>query len=166
MTASVPDHADVITERLALRSWTVSQAAAVLGDVRSAGWADDFPAEGDRVIAGLLGERPEWLGAYGHRLIIERESGLVVGSLGLFWPPGEGALEIGYGVVGSRRGRGYASEATRALAEYALGAPGVRTVFANVEPSNPGSIRVLEKAGFQRAGAEGGTVRFDLTPGS
>lgn len=158
--------AELVTERLVLRSWGLSEAEAVLGEVRSAGWAEDFPAEGDRVIAGLLGERPEWLGPYGHRLIIERETGLVVGSLGLFWPPGDGELEIGYGVVASRRGRGYASEATRALAAYGLGAPGVRTVFANVEPSNPGSVRVLEKAGFRRVSGDGDTVRFDLTRGS
>ncbi|MGH3658120.1 MAG: GNAT family N-acetyltransferase [Micromonosporaceae bacterium] len=166
MPSPVPAHADVVTERLALRCWAGSEATAVLDDARSAEWADDFPAEGDRVIAGLLGSRPEWLGAYGHRLIIERESGLVVGSLGLFWPPSEGAVEIGYGVVESRRGRGYASEATLALAEFALAAPEVRTVFGNVEPANPGSVRVLEKAGFQRAGAEGDTVRYVLTKGS
>ncbi|WP_420714336.1 GNAT family N-acetyltransferase [Streptomyces sp. NRRL WC-3744] len=38
-----------------------------------------------------------------------------VGSVGLFWPPSRGTVEIGYGVVASRRGRGYATEATRAL---------------------------------------------------
>ncbi|WP_459546603.1 hypothetical protein [Nocardia sp. X0981] len=37
--------------------------------------------------------------------MLERDTGLVVGSIGLFWPPSAGVLEIGYGIVPSRRGR-------------------------------------------------------------
>jgi RimJ/RimL family protein N-acetyltransferase len=133
---------DLTTDRLVLRSWTPVEAGAVLHGPRSAQWAEDFPAEGDHVIAGLFAEHPTWLGEYGHRQIIERDSGLVVGSIGLFWPPADGTLEIGYGIVASRQGRGYASEAARALTEFALGAPGVHTVCAGVELSNPASIRV------------------------
>ncbi|MEU3777882.1 GNAT family N-acetyltransferase [Streptomyces sp. NPDC032472] len=162
--------AELTTERLVLRTWTAAEAEAVLaGDGRRpAGWAEDFPAEGDRVIAGLFGDHPAWLGPYGHRLLVERDTGLAVGSIGLFWPPAEGVLELGYGVVASRRGRGYATEATRALAAYALTAPGVHTVSAGVELSNPASVRVLEKASFERYGtapaeqAEG-LARFRMT---
>ncbi len=147
MTSSTSSaHIQLTTDRLVLRPWTAAEATAVLDNTRSADWADDFPAEGDRVVAGLFGQFPAWLGEHGHRLIIERDSGLVVGSIGLFWPPSEGTLEIGYGIVASRRGLGYAPEAARALAEFALTAPGVHTVFANVELSNPASVRVLEKA--------------------
>jgi len=161
--SSSPAPADLITERLVLRSWTRGEVAAVLGESRSAHWADDFPAEGDRVIAGLFDQHPAWFGAYGHRLIIEREGGLVVGSIGLFWPPSEGVVEIGYGIVPSRRGRGYAPEATEALAGFALAAPDVHTLIADVELSNPPSVRVLEKAGFHRWAGEGNVVRFRIT---
>lgn len=154
---------ELTTDRLVLRPWTTAEATAVRNDTRSAHWADDFPAEGDRVIAGLLDRQPAWLGEHGHRLVVERDTGLVVGSIGLFWPPSEGILEIGYGIVASRRGRGYASEATRTLAAFALTAPGVRTVVAAVELSNPASVRVLEKAGFQRWTTEAETARFRLT---
>ncbi|MEU9992527.1 GNAT family N-acetyltransferase [Streptomyces sp. NPDC048045] len=165
-SSSSPAHADVITRRLVLRAWTMNEATAVLDDIRSAHWADDFPAEGDRVVADLFDQYPAWLGAYGHRLVIERESGLVVGSIGLFWPPGEGVLEIGYGIVASRRGRGYATEATQALAEFALTASDVHTVSAKVELSNPSSVRVLEKAGFHRWATEENAeniARFRIT---
>ncbi|MGO4616207.1 GNAT family N-acetyltransferase [Nocardia sp. 2YAB30] len=154
---------DLTTERLVLRSWTADEAAAVLGDRRGAVWAADFPAEGDRVIAGLLTEHPHWLGPFGHRLVVERASGLVVGSAGSFWPAVDGELEIGYGVVASRRGRGYATEATRALAAHALTAPEVHTVYAEVELSNPPSVRVLEKAGFVRLQAQDGIARYCAT---
>ncbi|WP_223769134.1 GNAT family N-acetyltransferase [Streptomyces huiliensis] len=160
-TATSPT--ELITDRLVLRPWTAAEAAAVLAGTPSADWADDFPAEGDRVIAGLLEQNPAWLGEHGHRLIVERVGGRVVGSIGLFWPPAEGTLELGYGIVASRRGRGYATEATRALADFALAAPGVRTVAAGAELSNPASVRVLEKAGFRRSGTEGDVARFELT---
>jgi len=145
-----PAHPDLTTDRLVLRPWTAAEAAAVLDGARPSHWADDFPAEGDQVIAALFTEHPDWLGPYGHRLIIERSTGLVIGSIGLFWPPSDGAVEIGYGVVPSRRGHGYAPEATRALTAHALTAPGVHTVHATVELANPPSIRVLEKSGFRR----------------
>jgi RimJ/RimL family protein N-acetyltransferase len=155
---------DPTSERLVLRSWTAAEADAVVGGVRLPHWADDFPADGDQVIAGLLGEHPEWLSRYGHRLVVERDSGLVVGSIGLFWPPSDGVVEIGYGVVASRRGRGYATEATRALTDFAFTAPGVRVVRAEVELSNPASVRVLEKAGFRPLDVAAGqdTVRYGI----
>ncbi|MET7293830.1 GNAT family N-acetyltransferase [Streptomyces griseoloalbus] len=156
-------HADVVTKRLVLRSWTRSEATAVLDDTRPPHWADDFPAEGDRVVAGLFEQYPDWLGAYGHRLVFERDSGLVVGSIGLFWPPSEGVLEIGYGIVVSRRGRGYAPEATKALADFALTLPDVHTVSADVELSNPASVRVLEKAGFRRWTTGENVVKFRIS---
>jgi RimJ/RimL family protein N-acetyltransferase len=157
---------DLRTERLILRVWTAAEAATVTEGGRLDDWAEGFPAEGDEVIAPLLAAEPEWLGPFGHRLIVERESGLVVGSLGLFWPPSDGAVELGYGVAPSRRGRGYAPEAVRALTAHAFTAPEVKAVFAHVEPSNPASVRVLEKAGFTPSGpgAEEGTVRYDAPP--
>jgi RimJ/RimL family protein N-acetyltransferase len=163
LSSSSSAHADLTTARLVLRPWTAAEVAAVLGDTGSVHWADDFPADGDRVIAGLFDQHPAWLGEYGHRLIVERDSGLVVGSVGLFWPPGDGAVEIGYGIVPSRRGRGYAPEATRALAEFALTASDVHTVVATVEMSNPSSVRVLEKAGFHRYATEETMARFRMT---
>ncbi|WP_037634673.1 GNAT family N-acetyltransferase [Streptomyces katrae] len=166
------DLSELTTERLCLRIWTAAEARAVLhsdgSDARPADWAEDFPSEGDSVIAGLLGGNPAWLGTFGHRLITERDGGIVVGSIGLFWPPSDGVLELGYGVVASRRSRGYATEATRALAAFALTAPGVHTVTAGVELSNPASVRVLEKAGFERyvttpAEDAEGVARFAVT---
>src|ERR1043165_5010885 len=78
---------DLKTDRLVLRSWTSADATAVVDGTRRPEWAQDFPTEGDQVIAGLVGKHPDWLGEYGHRLVIEADSGQVVGSIGLFWPP-------------------------------------------------------------------------------
>ncbi|MEU5940421.1 GNAT family N-acetyltransferase [Micromonospora sp. NPDC047548] len=81
--------------------------------------------------------------------------------MGLFWPPADGAVEFGYGVVLSRRGRGYATEAARAIVAFALTAPGVREVRADVEPANRASVRVLEKAGLHRRRTGGRSERAD-----
>ncbi|WP_204745315.1 GNAT family N-acetyltransferase [Glycomyces paridis] len=158
-----PDVADLRTERLVLRAWTAAEAAAVTEGSRLGDWAEDFPAEGEQAIAPLIAAKPEWLGPFGHRLMVERGSGLVVGALGLFWPPSGGEVELGYGVAVSRRGLGYAPEAVRALTAHAYTAPEVDLVFAHVEPTNPASIRVLEKAGFAPVGpgSEEGTIRYD-----
>ncbi|MEV0523384.1 GNAT family N-acetyltransferase [Streptomyces sp. NPDC050439] len=156
---------DVTTERLVLRPWPAHEITAVLGDRRLAHWAEDFPADEGRVIAGFIADRPDALGPYGQRQVIERATGLVIGAIGLFWPPSDGKLEIGYGIVASRRGRGYASEATRALTAYALTSPDVHTVYADVELSNPASVRVLEKAGLRRWSADATTARFGTPVG-
>ncbi|MGW2916837.1 GNAT family N-acetyltransferase [Streptomyces angustmyceticus] len=163
MSSLSSDGADLTTDRLVLRPWSGAELTAVIREARLAHWAADFPAEGDRVIAGVIAEAPEGPAEYGHRQIVERSTGLVVGSLGLFWPPRDGYVEFGYGVVASRRGRGYASEAGRALVEFALTAPGVHTVQADVELSNPASVRVLEKAGLRHWSGDATTARFRIT---
>ncbi|MFD5895228.1 GNAT family N-acetyltransferase [Streptomyces sp. NPDC060366] len=154
---------DLTTDRLVLRSWPADEVAAVVaGESRLPHWAEDFPAEGDRVIAGFIAEHPGTLGPYGQRQIIERATGLVVGAVGLF-PPSDGTIEFGYGIVPSRRGRGYASEAAHAVAAFALTAPGIHTVSAKVELSNPASARVLEKAGLTRVSADSEMAHFQAT---
>jgi ribosomal-protein-alanine N-acetyltransferase len=86
-----------------------------------------------------------------------------VGSLGLFWPPSDGSVEIGYGVVPSRQGRGYASEAAAMLTSFALSSDEVHTVHASVERTNPASAHVLEKAGFERFDSTGELVGYRRT---
>jgi RimJ/RimL family protein N-acetyltransferase len=153
----------LITERLALRPWTDDDLASVTGGGRLPHWADDYPDDGDLVIAGLITRTPAARTEFGQRQIIERETGLVVGGVGLFWPPKDGALEFGYGVTPSRQRRGYATEVAVAIVAYGLTAPGVEKVFADVELPNPASVRVLEKAGLHRWWADDERVRYGTT---
>ncbi|MGR6321342.1 GNAT family N-acetyltransferase [Micromonospora soli] len=141
---------DLITDRLVLRPWPAEEAAAVVAGERRPHWAADFPAAGDRLIAGLLTRKPEQ--PHGHRLMIERETGLTVGAIGLKLPLVDGSVEFGYGVVPSRRCRGYTTEAARALVAHARTLPGVVRVYATVDPANVPSVRVLEKAGLRPDG--------------
>jgi len=92
---------------------------------------------------------------------------VLVGAGGFFGrPSGDGVAEIGYSVVPGFRGRGLATELTAALMEFALETPGVARLIAHTTPDNVGSIKVLERCGFDAAGAgeEPGTIRFVLGP--
>jgi [ribosomal protein S5]-alanine N-acetyltransferase len=91
------------------------------------------------------------LAAHGYSFVavVERGTGAVVGDAGLNPLAGRGPdIELGYTVARAAWGRGYATEAARALVEHAFGALGVPRVVAQVEPANTGSRHVLEKLGM------------------
>lgn len=82
-----------------------------------------------------------------------RETGTVIGGLCFKGVPDEnGQVELGYGIDDAYRCCGYATEAVRAMADWALAHPGTRKVTAQTEPGNAVSQRVLAKCGFVRDG--------------
>lgn len=68
------------------------------------------------------------------------------------------AAWIGYSMDEGHTGRGHATRAVEAVAAHAFWHLGLHRVEAGVMPSNPASIRVLEKAGFAREGLMRQTV--------
>ena len=64
----------------------------------------------------------------------------------------EGHREVGYWIDRAFWGRGVA---TRALSAFLQQEETRRPVFAGVAPHNAGSMRVLEKCGFERTGETG-----------
>lgn len=97
-------------------------------------------------------------------LIMERTSGAprIVGACGLGRRP-SGAAELGYWIARAHWGKGFATEAGRALIDIA------RTLkLPRLEAShfldNPASGRVLEKLGFNPTGLS--TERFSCARGS
>jgi len=81
---------------------------------------------------------------------------------------GEGAVELGYWVGRAYQGQGYATEALAALIARIADTLPDRQIIAECKPENLGSVRVLEKLGFQGTGASGtrpGRVVFALRPG-
>jgi ribosomal-protein-alanine N-acetyltransferase len=98
---------------------------------------------------------------FGIWVMIEAPTNIVVGDIGFFGPPdASGEMEMGYSVVPSRRRRGYATEAARALVAWALDREGMTAIVAGTDPDNVGSQRVLERAGFARTGATATEVRW------
>jgi len=59
----------------------------------------------------------------------------------------KGSLEIGYGLGSRYWGKGYMTEAVKAMLEYYLSS-GFSTVYASFFPENAASRRVMEKCGM------------------
>jgi ribosomal-protein-alanine N-acetyltransferase len=98
---------------------------------------------------------------FGMWVMIERESGSVVGDVGFIGPPSEGgSIEIGYSVIPDRRRRGYATEAARAIVDWALRESRVKVVVASCDNDNEPSIRTLERIGFLRVDEADGQIRW------
>jgi len=62
------------------------------------------------------------------------------------------AADVGYLLDRRHWGHGYATEAARAIVEWAFSKPSIRRVWATCDTENVASARVLEKAGLQREG--------------
>ncbi|HZC71683.1 MAG TPA: GNAT family N-acetyltransferase [Jatrophihabitans sp.] len=155
---------NIETARLVLRPITADDVAAVIGNRRTGSWADDFPAAGDVVVAKLLGRVgiTHADARYGHRLIVERSSAQLIGGIGFFGAPTDGAIELGYGVVPSRRRRGYATEAAGAMVAAAFTRGDVEVVRAQVDLDNPASVLVLEKIGMTRCADTGAQATYEI----
>ncbi len=107
-----------------------------------------------------------WYGWYAIRRAAEGEPAALVGAGGFLGPPSDGVVELGYSVAPEHRGRGYATEMSRALVRRALATSGVRRVVAHTTRDNPASMIVLERCGFHEAGeqASTGRVRWESAP--
>jgi RimJ/RimL family protein N-acetyltransferase len=88
----------------------------------------------------------------------------LVAAAGFFGPPCDGVVEIGFSVIPSARGRGFAAEIVTALADYAFASGSVAEVIARTTLTNIASISVLRRAGLRLIGPgeDPGVVRFHL----
>ncbi|MGQ4379964.1 GNAT family N-acetyltransferase [Streptomyces sp. SAS_267] len=142
-------------ERLTLQGVTPAAAA----DLRAGGtggfeWIEGGPFDGTRDASGMIASayekgvhRPEW----GMFVLVRREDGLAVGAIGFHGVPDEEArAEVGYDLAENARGRGYATEALRALSAWALARDDVKILLAAIDRENAPSQRVIARAGFTR----------------
>lgn len=147
----------IITERLVLRPYEADD----LHQLHAALYSDEDAMAllgGARDIAGTRAalERSihqQEVGGFSFWPVIERESGVLVGEAGLF-PLAAGGPDIalGYAFGAPYWGRGYATEASRAVLAEAFGPLGLKRVVAITREANRGSRRVLGKLGFRMEG--------------
>jgi RimJ/RimL family protein N-acetyltransferase len=83
--------------------------------------------------------------------------GALIGGCGV--AQSDSGPELGYWVGVPFWGQGFATEAARAVIDYAFGALGHEELEAGARVSNPASRRVLEKCGFQWTGVRLARVR-------
>ena len=157
----------VETDRLVLKPITAATAAALVADRDAATDLLGAALPADWPHPNLLDFLPQLAAAgdavmpWGAWAMVERVTNEVVGDIGFHGlPDSAGRVEIGYAVVPSRRLRGYASEALAALVAFAAARPGITEVTARCEPSNAGSIRTLERGGFEQLGERDGLIEW------
>ena len=85
-------------------------------------------------------------------LIARRDTGAIVGGVGLLQ---KAEVELGYWLTPAAWGRGYATEAARAMVAHGRRALGLTRVVSGHFADNPASGRVLAKLGFRPTGVTG-----------
>jgi RimJ/RimL family protein N-acetyltransferase len=141
------------TERLLLRAPRLDDAKAITGLIN-----DRRIAENTARIPHpySLSDAHAFLSAVNRdqsepTFLIARTEGTVIGGCGIHVANGPDP-ELGYWIGVPHWGRGYATEAARALIDHAFGALGCERLSGRARVSNPSSRRVLEKCGFQWTG--------------
>ena len=110
-------------------------------------WADGYPMgstllSAELTLAAAAGNHP--LGAFGSYQVVRRADGAVIGDAGFVGPPEEtGAVSVGCAIIESARGQGFATEALRALLDWAAMQGGLTCVLAEATKANPAAQRLL-----------------------
>ena len=154
--------ASIVSERLDLVSLSADDIEHLFDGSTALnlpeGWPDEHDARFLRFRAEQMRTDPhaqQWL----VRLVVLRDEGRpVIGHAGFHGPPGVNArrdpeaVEIGYTVFLSHRGRGYATEAARALMGWACADRRIERFVASVAPDNGPSLAIVDKLGFVQTG--------------
>jgi RimJ/RimL family protein N-acetyltransferase len=138
------------TERLRLREWREADLPAY-----AEFWADEATA---RFVGGACARDDAWrrmamlighwvLRGYGMWAVEEKSSGRLAGYCGPWNPEGWAEREIGWGLVKTFHGRGYATEAARRARDFAYRELGWPTAVSYIAPENIPSQRVAERLG-------------------
>ncbi len=172
------DFEPLVTERLVLRRSRPDDAqriSAYRSDSevnRYQGWKRTDPKAVRKEIEDMAMRAPGQAGGWVQLSVEERATGLLVGDVGLNIAEGEpGVIKVGYTIAPELQGRGYATEAVRALVRYAFDTLGADVVRAYADAENVASTRVAEKVGMrlvERFGGRGGGetwvgVRYELS---
>jgi len=150
------DFQRITTERLSIRRSRPEDAPTISAyrsdpEVRRyQGWDRTDVASITAEIEEMTGRSPGDPGGWVQFTVEERDAGRLVGDVGMSPADDEpGVIKIGYTVSPAFQGRGYATEAVRALIAYAFETLGADLVRAYASAENAPSIRVAEKVGMR-----------------
>jgi RimJ/RimL family protein N-acetyltransferase len=145
------------TKRLRLRGFTIDDFPAC-----AEMWADPVMM---RYLGGPFSREESWsrfmrlfghwlLMGYGFWTVVDRTTGVGLGHTGFLnykrdiQPSLDGLPEIGWSFLPASQGRGYATEAARAVLAWGRGHFGPVRTSCIIDPENKPSIRVAERCGF------------------
>lgn len=146
------------TERLVVRRWTLDDATAMHAAITASTehlrpwmpWIAFEPKTVDERRDLIADWSVQWdAGEEFPYALFDRDERLVLGGSGLHRRVGDDGLEIGYWVHVEHVGRGFATEAARALTAAALALPGITTVVIRHDRANLASGAVPRKLGYR-----------------
>ncbi len=85
---------------------------------------------------------------FGRLAVVEKASRQLIGFAGLKYLGDRGEVDLGYRLLPTHWGRGFATESGRAILQDGFTRLGLTRIIATVFPKNVASVRVLEKLGF------------------
>lgn len=148
--------APIETERLTLRPFMESDADDLFRCCRNpnignnAGWKPHESLEESREIlhSVFMSQKDIWA-------IILKESGQLIGSIGIIADPkreNPQARMLGYWLDEAHWGKGYMTEAVKAVLDYGFDTLKLSLITANCYPHNERSQQVLKRLGFEHEG--------------
>ena len=169
---------EIETERLTLRAHRLgdfADSAAMWADPEVVRHIGGQPRSGEDVWMRLLRNVGHWaLLGYGYWVIREKSTGRFVGEIGFadfhrqIEPPFGDAPESGWALAAWAHGRGFATEALRAILAWGDSRFGGARTVCMIDPDNRASIRVAEKCGYReynRTSYKGEpTILFERVP--
>lgn len=166
----MPD-ADIITERLHLTPFSLEliqaaiRAPAEVGQILNAtvapGWPEADFAEILPMLADELTRAPDR--ASWTRFIMVAATRTIIGDIGFRTTATPDVIEIGYGLVPTKWGHGYATEAARGMITWAFAQTEIQAIMAESEVENHRSARVLKKLGMTQTGQIETLLQWNLT---
>jgi ribosomal-protein-alanine N-acetyltransferase len=148
----------LVTERLELRRFAAPDLEPlrdVFADpevMRFVG-PDRLPLSGSDLALSQANVETHWSDhGFGPLALVERSSGRVVGEVGLQLVEAGPDVELTATLARLVWGRGYATEAARAVLVWAFAGLRLQRVVAVADPANVASLRVLEKIGMVPVG--------------
>jgi len=143
------------TERLILQQASPEDAGVILALLNDSAFIRNIGDRGIRTLDEARNYIQDRLVAsyenygFGMYLAVVKETGAPAGLCGLVKRVGLEDVDIGYALLPRHRSKGYATEASLAVKEYAKNTVRLKRLIAITNPDNQGSIRVLEKIGLE-----------------
>ena len=146
------------TERLLLRCWEAADAPSFAHALRVnrehiGAWVPpvrDEPSDLAQIVERLERFRVEFRTGRGFvYAILSATTADLLGEIALMPRLGAGVLEIGYWIHLDHVGRGFATEATRALTHAGLALPEVNRIEIHCDPANAPSAAVPRRLGYR-----------------
>jgi len=115
-------------------------------------------AENARFIGGQMGRAQSWrmmatmagswaVNGFGMFSLVEKATGAWIGRVGPWAPEGWPGTEVGWSLLPSAQGKGYALEAASAAMDFAVDELGWTRLVHCIDPANAPSIKVAQRLG-------------------